>query len=74
MNQPISYGISRNMSAVDKDGRPCKVALCLIQFPNGGIVKLAIPEALLATIPPDKREDYIANEVEAAVGYEVTRQ
>jgi hypothetical protein len=73
MNQRISYGVSRNMSALDKAGKPCRIALCLIQFPDGKIERFAIPEGLLATIPPDKRDDFIASEVEAAVGYEVTR-
>ena len=70
----ISYGVSRNMAASDKDGRPCSIALVLVQFPDGTTHKLAIPEGLLATIPPGKQDDFIASEVEALVGYEVTRQ
>lgn len=70
----ISYGVSRNMPATDKDGRKCMVALAIIQFPDGTGTTLAIPEGLLATIPPDKRDDFIASEVEAIVGYQVTRQ
>lgn len=72
MNAPISYGISRNMPATDKNGRPCSVALVLVQFPDLTVQRLVIPEALLATIPPDKRDDFIQAEVESVVGYKVT--
>lgn len=74
MNQPISYAIQRNIAAKDKTGKPCKIALALIRFPDGTGTTLAIPEGLLATIPPQGVDDFIAQEVEAAVGYEVTRQ
>ena len=74
MNAPITYGVQRNVAATDKSGRPVKIALCVIRMPDGKATTLAIPEGLLATIPPDKRDDFIASEVEAAVGYEVTRQ
>lgn len=74
MNQQISYVVRRNVEATDKDGRPTRIALALIRFPNGDATTLAIPEGLLATIPPGAVEDFIEQEVQAAVGYEVTRQ
>lgn len=69
----ITYSVRRHVPAT-KDGKPCKIALALIQFPNGTGTTLAIPEDLIKTVPPDKREDFIASEVEAIVGYGVTRQ
>ena len=74
MNQPITYAVQRNIPATDKNGRPEKIALAVILMPDGSGQMLAIPEGLIATIPPDKRDDFIASEVEAVVGYEVTRQ
>lgn len=73
MNQPITYAVRRNVAASDKRGGPAMIALCLIRMPDGTGTTLAIPEGLLATIPPDKQADFIAAEVEAAIGYEVTR-
>ena len=70
----ISYAVQRFVKATDKNGRPASIALCLIAMPDGTRTTLAIPEGLLETIPPDKRDDFIASEVEAIVGYEVTRQ
>jgi len=73
VNQPITYGVQRNVAATDKGGRPVKIALCVVRMPDGSGTTLAIPEGLLATIPTDKLDDFIDSEVEAAVGYEVTR-
>ena len=73
MNQPITYGLRRNVAASDKMGRPTRIAMAVIRLPNGQATLLAIPEGLLATIPPDKLDDFIASEVEAVIGYEVTR-
>jgi hypothetical protein len=74
MNQPITYAVQRRVGCTDKYGNPCVIAMCLIRFPDGTGTTLAIDEDLLATIPPDKLDDFIASEVEAAVGYQVTRQ
>lgn len=74
MNQSITYHVSRNVSAVDKYGKPERIALCTILFPDKTTASFCIPEGLLATIPPESRDDFIASEVEAAIGYEVTRQ
>ena len=74
MNAPITFVVRRNVEATDKRGDPANIALCLIRFPDGTATTLAIPEGLLATIPEDKRDDFIASEVEAAIGYKVTRQ
>lgn len=73
MNQPITYAVQRNVAATDKLGNPTLIALCVVRMPDGTGTTLAIPEGLLATIPPEGRADFIAHEVEAAVGYEVTR-
>lgn len=73
MNAQITYSVRRNVKAKDKNGRPCKIAMALVLMPDGKTQILAIPEGLLDTIPPDKRDDFIAHEVEIAVGYEVTR-
>lgn len=73
MNQFIGYGVSRNMKATDKDGRNVTVALCLIELPDRTTRTLAIPEGLLATVPPDKVDDFIHSEIESVIGYEVTR-
>ena len=70
----ITYAVQRNVKATDKMGRPTRIAMAVIRLPNGQATLLAIPEGLIATIPPDKREDFIESEVEAVVGYEVTRQ
>jgi hypothetical protein len=74
MNAPITFAVRRNIDATDKRGTPCKIAMAVIRFPDGTGTTLAIPEGLLATIPADKLDDFIASEVEAIVGYEVTRQ
>lgn len=74
MNQTITYAVQRKVSATDKRGSPIQIALAIIRMPDGTGTTLAIPEGLLATIPPDKLDDFIQSEVEAAVGYEVTRQ
>lgn len=74
MNEPIEYAVRRNVEAKDSRGKPCRIALAVVKFPDGTGTTLAIPEGLLATVPPDKVSDFIASEVEAAIGYEVTRQ
>lgn len=73
-SEPITYAVRRNVSATDKRGSPIRIALCIIRYPNGDAATLAIPEGLLATIPPHRLDDYIAHEVESLIGYEVTRQ
>lgn len=70
----IALRVRRNVAATDKMGQACKIAMAIIRFPDGTGTTLAIPEGLLATIPPDKVDDFIASEVEALIGYEATRQ
>ena len=70
----ITYAVRRNVQATDKHNLPCKVALAIIRFPDGTATTLAIPEALLKTIPPDKRDDFIESEVQGVMGFAVTRQ
>lgn len=74
MNQPVTYALRRNVPSTDKNGRSALICLAVIRMPDGSGKTLAIPEGLLATIPPDKREDFIAAEIESVVGYEVTRR
>jgi hypothetical protein len=70
----ISYTVRRNMPAKDSSGFPCKVALAFIRFPDGTGTTMCIPEGLLATVPDDKRDDFIAHEIETTFGLSATRQ
>lgn len=73
MQSSITFAVRRNVPANDDRGRPTKIALCLIQFPDRSVQTLAIPEGLLATVPPQAVDDFISQEVESAIGYEATR-
>jgi hypothetical protein len=43
----VGYGISRNVPAVDKDGKDTRICLCLIRHENGYEQRHAIPESLI---------------------------
>jgi hypothetical protein len=43
----IGYGVSRNCTAVDKDGKEVKICLAVIQHDSGMQQRLAIPEELI---------------------------
>lgn len=47
LNSKVRYGVSRKVPAEDANGRPCFIALVLIEHENGFKETLAIPEALI---------------------------
>lgn len=73
MNRTITYTVRRNVAATDAKGHACMIAMALVRFPDGTTHPVAIPEGLLATVPPADRDDFIAHEIETLIGYEVTR-